>query len=87
MVKVYNKRYDLSNIPNTVYVGRPSDFGNPFSLKYNTRKGAIDKFRTLIENNEEFVEKIKKELKGKNLVCWCSPLPCHADVLLEIANK
>lgn len=29
-----------------------------------------------------------KYLRGKNLACWC-PLdqPCHADVLLEIANK
>jgi len=27
-------------------------------------------------------------LRGKNLACWC-PLgePCHADVLLEIANQ
>lgn len=33
-------------------------------------------------NNE-----IKAALRGKNLACWC-PLdqPCHADVLLEIAN-
>lgn len=29
-----------------------------------------------------------QNLKGKNLACWC-PLdkPCHADVLLEIANQ
>lgn len=26
------------------------------------------------------------ELKGKDLVCWCAPKPCHADVLLELAN-
>ncbi|MGN6491184.1 MAG: DUF4326 domain-containing protein [Agriterribacter sp.] len=27
------------------------------------------------------------ELKGKNLSCWCRPGdPCHADVLLELAN-
>lgn len=28
------------------------------------------------------------ELRGKNLACWC-PLdqPCHADVLLELANE
>jgi hypothetical protein len=26
------------------------------------------------------------ELRGRNLVCWCAPLPCHADVLLELAN-
>ncbi len=26
-------------------------------------------------------------LRGKNLACWCAPdKPCHADVLLEIAN-
>jgi hypothetical protein len=33
------------------------------------------------------VEDVRKELKGKDLVCWCSPLPCHADVLLELANR
>lgn len=28
------------------------------------------------------------ELRGKNLACWCAPeQPCHADVLLELANK
>jgi len=28
------------------------------------------------------------ELRGKNLACWCRPgTPCHADVLLELANK
>lgn len=28
-----------------------------------------------------------EELRGKNLACWCKPFaPCHADVLLEIAN-
>lgn len=28
------------------------------------------------------------KLKGKNLACWC-PLdkPCHADILLKIANE
>ncbi|MDH7638918.1 DUF4326 domain-containing protein [Sphingomonas oryzagri] len=26
-------------------------------------------------------------LRGKNLACWCHPSePCHADVLLELAN-
>lgn len=34
----------------------------------------------------EYDHLIKKELKGKDLVCWCAPLPCHADVLLELAN-
>ena len=29
-----------------------------------------------------------EELRGKNLACWCKPgEPCHADVLLELANS
>jgi hypothetical protein len=29
-----------------------------------------------------------ESLRGKNLACWCKPgEPCHADVLLEIANR
>lgn len=30
----------------------------------------------------------REELRGKNLACWCKiGNPCHADILLEIANK
>lgn len=30
---------------------------------------------------------IRRELRGKNLACWCKPgSPCHADVLIELAN-
>jgi hypothetical protein len=34
-----------------------------------------------------YVKEHKQVLRGKNLACWC-PIgdPCHADVLLEIAN-
>ena len=32
-------------------------------------------------------EVIRAELRGQDLSCWCAPdLPCHADVLLELAN-
>lgn len=31
---------------------------------------------------------IKSELRGHDLACWCKEgEPCHADVLLELANK
>lgn len=38
--------------------------------------------------NREFREAVRAELVGLDLACWC-PLdqPCHADVLLEIANS
>ncbi len=39
-------------------------------------------------------EQIKRGLKGKNLACWCplidkngNHIPCHADILLKIANE
>ena len=38
-------------------------------------------------NNAPTRDEIRQELSGKDLMCWCPPeLPCHADVLLEIAN-
>ncbi len=34
------------------------------------------------------VEDVRRELRGKDLACWCPPgAVCHADVLLEIANE
>ncbi len=34
------------------------------------------------------VAKSLASLRGKNLACWCKlDQPCHADVLLELANK
>lgn len=33
------------------------------------------------------VEEIRRNLAGRDLVCWCpSGEPCHADTLLELAN-
>lgn len=50
-------------------------------------KTAVDFFREYVESKPELAEAIREQLAGKDLVCWC-PLdaPCHADVLLEVAN-
>jgi len=82
--------------PNTVYVGRPGKWGNPFLPKEGGIAGAISAYRAWLKG--EYIpqdvgrcpitfEDIQKELGGKNLACWCKEgEPCHADVLLEIAN-
>ncbi len=51
-----------------------------------TRLQAVEWFRRLATVTRWRTEEIES-LRGKNLACWC-PLdrPCHADVLLEIAN-
>jgi hypothetical protein len=34
------------------------------------------------------VEDVRRELRGKDLACWCRASdPCHADVLLRVANE
>ena len=33
------------------------------------------------------VDAVRAELRGRNLACWCKQgEPCHADVLLRVAN-
>jgi hypothetical protein len=72
---------------NTVDVTRNSGWGNPYIIG---KDGDRDK---VIELYERFValplaNHVKKELRGKNLMCWCSlDQKCHADVLLRIANE
>lgn len=49
---------------------------------------AIEWYEIYLEKYPELVEKIKMELKGKNLACFCSlENDCHADILLKIANQ
>lgn len=50
-----------------------------------SRDEVIEKYRRHV-NHPESHAVIKQYLKGKDLVCWCAPERCHADVLLEIAN-
>lgn len=86
-MKVLNKRVDKAD-ENTVYVGRPSVFGNPFVIgKDGTRAEVIAKYEAWIKSKPWLVERAKRELAGKDLMCWCSPCACHADVLLRIANS
>lgn len=69
------------------YVGRPSPFGNPFVIgKDGDRTTVIAKYREWLLQQPELVAKVKAELRGKALVCWCAPQACHADVLVEVAN-
>lgn len=70
-----------------VYVGRPSPYGNPFEIgKDGDRAAVIELYRAWILTQPALLAKVRSELKGKDLVCWCAPLPCHADVLLSLAN-
>lgn len=80
--RVWNK-YDPRTPGGAVYVGRGSPWGNPFRISFaQTREQVIDRFRC------EVLPTLNVEaLRGKDLVCFCAPKPCHADLLLEAANR
>ena len=81
---VLNKR----NSSKGVYIGRPSKWGNPFVIGADgSRADVVRKFEEYLKSNPMLMEAAKKELKGKDLVCFCAPLACHGDVLSRIANE
>jgi len=70
-----------------IYVGRPSPWGNPFVIGADgTREQVIEKYRAWIQTQPHLL-KMLPDLRGKILGCHCFPLPCHADVLVELSNK
>lgn len=73
--------------PNTVSVTRPGKWGNPYrATKARTPQQCVNLFEQTM--SVMLKQDAMEYLKGKNLACFC-PLdqPCHADVLLKIANQ
>src|SRR3546814_9059747 len=76
---------------NTVKLDRTSKWGNPHK---GTRTEAAAAYARDIQDLHSagslglhMLDELRRDLRGKNLACWC-PLdgPCHADVLLRVAN-
>jgi hypothetical protein len=76
-----------------VYIGRPSKWGNPFShlpdtlaaYRVATREEAIASYEAWIRTQPHLMRALPT-LRGKDLACWCTPLACHGDVLMRLAN-
>lgn len=75
-----------------VNVTRPGKWGNSYRVGNFGQALAVSLYRrrlseALLRNPVSGFQALD-ELAGKNLACWCKPgEPCHADVLLELANK
>lgn len=88
--------------PNTVKVDRTTKWGNHIVVGEDRGVGyhpwtadeAVAQYRMDTEAAMEWPRPDGSEpldlseLRGRNLACWCKlGDPCHADVLLELANK
>lgn len=79
-----------------IYVGRPTEWGNPFThitdkktkaeFIVESREEAVEKYREWILGRPDLLEKLH-QLKGKTIACWCKPKSCHGDVLAELADS
>src|ERR1700683_3279372 len=79
-----------------VVVAVPSKWANPWHLGPSTTRASVvqlyerwmrgDLVNHLERQRQKLVESLP-ELRDRDLACWCPlDLPCHADVLIHIAN-
>lgn len=84
--RVLNAHRDGKDVQGAIYVGRPSPWGNPFSLgKDGTREEVLAKYIGWLHENPEFVDRARRALAGRDLICWCAPAACHAEMLRDLA--
>jgi hypothetical protein len=85
--------------PDTVKVDRTTKWGNPFPIGKEgplgriapDAEGAVGFFAAMMDDPEmraaaDYPADLTP-LRGKNLACWCSGRHCHAEVLLDLANR
>jgi hypothetical protein len=83
--EVLNKR-DLGAPPGAVYIGRGSQWGNPFVIgRDGDRATVIAKHEAWLRNQHHLLRALG-ELRGRPVVCFCAPLACHGDLLVRLAN-
>jgi hypothetical protein len=78
---------NIRNEPCDVYCGRPSMWGNRFRIGPDgDRATVIAKYRTWILTRPALLALLPL-VQGKVLGCNCAPLPCHVDVIAELADE
>lgn len=79
--------------PSYTYIGRAGKefdgkWGNPFTLRHNQRGVAATMYKHwALSKGQDFILKMVHDLDGQILVCFCKPLPCHGDAIIEIIEN
>jgi hypothetical protein len=85
MCEVLNKRV-CGTPAEAVYVGRGSKWGNPFRIGVDGNRAAVIAAYARWLRDQHSLLRALGELRGRDLVCYCAPRACHADLLLRLAN-
>lgn len=87
-VPVVHNKYAGTAPSGSVYIGRPSKWGNPFAMgtALGERSRVMKLFTEYLRGKPELIAAVRAELAGKDLVCFCAPQACHGDVLLRVAS-
>lgn len=94
-IKKETEYQSVKSTPEYEYIGRGSDWGNPYAMfdgspdeGVSSRDEVIAKFKYDFERG--FLKKNKEDalaLMGKKLGCFCKPQSCHGDVIAEFLNS
>lgn len=73
-----------------VYIGRPSEFGNPFEARAYGLIKCIKLYEMHLRNKLSTDPTFKDRLlalEGKRLGCFCKPNLCHGDIIVKLLNE
>ena len=87
-VKIYHMSFNFKKLQiplNTLQrIDRKTKWGNPFIIgKHGTREEVIKRYRIWLDEKLKEEPNFLEPLRNLNLLCWCAPLACHGDVILE----
>ncbi|MCA1696094.1 MAG: DUF4326 domain-containing protein [Actinobacteria bacterium] len=63
-------------------------YANPFPIGAGGRDACVVRYEEWLyqPQQQHLREQAIDELRGRDLVCWCAPGACHADILLALVN-
>lgn len=86
-MKIINMHDTKFNPSTMIRIDRPYKYGNPFKMTSECdRLTVIWKYALYILDQPELLEGIER-FQDKTCSCWCSPLPCHGNVLEYLSEN
>lgn len=87
---VYIGRARIVFIDGKRYPAEDSPWANPYKIDVkHPRDKVLKKYKKYIKEKLESPLAVQElfKLRGKKLGCWCSPEPCHGDILINLLNE